>query len=693
LTLDRGDVWDLRYQPNDRENYSYSTLRELVAKKDHAAIQREMTADIGPLNNTTPTRISIGRINLQMPEDTRMRWATLDMKHGEVYSELTRGEEKVGVRVLAASDPSVILVSIFRKGSWQPSILMEPLADINPRLGERLGYPQPERGSDQRFSWAIQELPESGRVATVWTTLSNPKGWHLLLTVTRQDEPEPLEKAKQVLESALRDGPGQTFLRHRDWWSERWSRASVHLPDVKLQRLWVNGIYKLASSSYRGAPPGLQGLWSPDGVIPPWRGDYHTNMNVQQTYWPAYSSNQLDLVEPLNEWLVERVAPEARELTQRFFGVDGMWIGTALDIEGRLLGGESNWMTVQYWLGAGTWLAQHLWWFYQYKPDQTFLRDQAYPFLKDTLLFWENILEKGEDGKLHVPLSSSPEYFSNDLEAWTPDPTSDLALIRNLIKNTVRASEILGLDEELRQGWSAMAAQLVPALEEKRKPGFMQPGGLMLQPGAPYSRSHRHPMHLFSIFPGEELTVEGSAAERRLLKASIDRWIFAGMGEWTGWSYPYGSLIASRIRSPEHALNLLQLYEKAFIWPNGFHINGDYKDLGFSLHRYEAFTVEAECGFTAAINEMLLQSWGEKIRIFPSVPEAWNAIAFSDLRAQGGFLVSAEMRQGRIVSASIRSETGGTARLVRPFGYVAPGDDFEVQELTLKLGETRVLAP
>ena len=183
LTLDRGDVWDLRYQRNNREDYSYSRLRELVEKRDHKAIQSEMTPDIGPLNDTTPTRISIGRLSLQLPENTQMNWTTLDMKQGEVYSELNCDQEEVGLRVLAASEPSMILVSVFRTGSWQPSILMEPLADINPELSEKLGYPQPERGSNQRFSWAIQELPESGRVATVWTVLSRPREWHLFLTV------------------------------------------------------------------------------------------------------------------------------------------------------------------------------------------------------------------------------------------------------------------------------------------------------------------------------------------------------------------------------------------------------------------------------------------------------------------------------------------------------------------------------
>jgi len=96
--------------------------------------------------------------------------------------------------------------------------------------------------------------------------------------------------------------------------------------------------------------------------------------------------------------------------------------------------------------------------------------------------------------------------------------------------------------------------------------------------------------------------------------------------------------------------------------------------------------MEAECAFTAAVNGMLLQSWGGKVRIFPSVPEGWKNVSFENLRAQGGFLVSGEMVDGEIVSASIASPRGGEARVVFPLGYVAPGQPFTVRSFHLQPG-------
>jgi alpha-L-fucosidase 2 len=163
------------------------------------------------------------------------------------------------------------------------------------------------------------------------------------------------------------------------------------------------------------------------------------------------------------------------------------------------------------------------------------------------------------------------------------------------------------------------------------------------------------------------------------------------MGDWSGMVFTHGSLVASRARRGEMALTLLELYKKAFIYPNGFHVNGDYRQVGLTQYTYASYTTEAECAFTAAVNEMLLQSWGGRLRIFPAVPAAWKDIAFRNFRAEGGVLVSAEMRRGEIISASVESEKGGEAKLVWPLGYVAPGASFEVRAIRLKPNERREL--
>jgi alpha-L-fucosidase 2 len=678
LTLDRGDAWDIRYEPNTGANFNYGHLQDLVREGRHDLIQQQMSADVGPMANIVPTRLSMGRLKISLPADTRVDWATLDMQHGEVRWLLSVHGKPVKYRVLASVDPDIILVTLDGVEGWTPEITFYPIGALDPTVASTLGYPKPTSGASGRFAWSTQSLLSSGAVTTAWTSEQKGSEWNLLITIPAQSDPHAVDTGRKVLSSALSEGTRKILTVHHAWWRDRWSRAQVQIPDPALERLWVNGIYKLASSSYGSVPAGLQGLWPPDGELPPWRGDYHIDMNIQETYWPAYSSNQLDLAEPLNRWLITTVAPQARKITRQFFGVPGIWVGGALDVKGRLLGGQSNWMTVQYWLGGGAWLAQHLWWYYAYSGDKEFLRQQAYPFLKQAALFYQNVLKPGADGRLHIPLSTSPEYFSNDLKAWTPDPTGDLSLIRNLLQNTIRASQALGVDQQQRAEWAAM--------EQKLAPYPVGSSGLKVQPDAPYNRSHRHPMHLFPIFPGGDLNVEGSAADRKLIERSIQNWIFRGTGEWTGWSFPYASLIASRLRRANQALNELEIYRQAFIWPNGFHVNGDYHGYGYSTHEYQPFTMEAECAFTAAVNGMLLQSWGGKIRIFPSVPNAWKDVSFENLRAQGGFLVSAQMVNGEIISASISSPKGGDAKVAFPLGSVAPGQAYRVRTFHLQPG-------
>ena len=674
LSLDRGDVWDLRYQENHSETYTFKHLRELVKERKQAAIQKEIMADISPTNEMTPRRMGSGRLRIKLPPTTVVEDAELDMRRAEVRWRLRVNGQAVHYRVLACVEPNVILVTLDGLKEWAPGVKLDALGDLNPEVAVALGYAKAERGGDGELAWVRQPMGPSGAVTVAWTARREGDSWVLLLTIPRQDEPDALGAARRELQEARARGTERLLQEHRDWWVRRWARSSVELPDPELERLWINGIYKLASSSYRGVPANLQGLWPPDSPIFNWRGDYHFDNDLPQTYWPVYSSNQLDLAEPLNRWLFEQVVPESEKLTRRFFGVDGLWFGGALDVKGRLFGcGVSCWSTTQYWLCSPAFVGQLVWWYYSFGQDREYLHTQAYPFLKKASRFYENVLEEGQDGKLHVPLSNSPEFYSNDLEAWTADPTSDLMLVHQLLRYAIEAAAALGVDADKQQLWQSMRERLAPYAIGK--------GGIKIQPDTDYWHSHRHPIHLFSVFPGEELNVEGSSKDLELIDRSLNEWVLRGTGEWMGWSFPYGSMIASRVRRGNHALQLLEAYKDAFIWPNGFHVNGDYKRTGRAYFD-EEFMMSAETSFTAAVNEMLLQGWGGRLRIFPAVPEKWQDASFQNLRAEGGYLVSAEIRRGEVISATVEAEKGGEVQVVWPGGQatlkLAPGERREL---------------
>ena len=129
-----------------------------------------------------------------------------------------------------------------------------------------------------------------------------------------------------------------------------------------------------------------------------------------------------------------------------------------------------------------------------------------------------------------------------------------------------------------------------------------------------------------------------------------------------------GMLWLARCGYNERALNMLELYLKGFVSRNGFHLNGDYKQLGLAAPHYRPFTLEGNFAAAQAVHEMLLQSWGGIVRVFPSLPKDWREVSFENLRTEGAFLFSAKRKAGRTVSIEIVSEKGGMLYLKNPFG-------------------------
>ena len=111
---------------------------------------------------------------------------------------------------------------------------------------------------------------------------------------------------------------------------------------------------------------------------------------------------------------------------------------------------------------------------------------------------------------------------------------------------------------------------------------------------------------------------------------------------------------------------MLEIYLQAFVCPSSYHANGDYERRGVSTLEMEAPSLEGGLAAAAAVNELLLQSWSGKIRLFPGLPDSWDA-SFRDLRAEDAFLVSAERVAGKTGPVSVTSLAGALCVLVSPF--------------------------
>ncbi|MHC4435031.1 MAG: glycosyl hydrolase family 95 catalytic domain-containing protein, partial [Planctomycetota bacterium] len=439
-----------------------------------------------------------------------------------------------------------------------------------------------------------------------------------------------------------------------------WSRSSVRVPNAVIERQWYLEMYKFGAAARADTPPiTLQGPWTADNMkIPPWKGDYHHDLNTELSYWPAYSGNQLDGALGFANWLWD-TKDTAKAWTKRFFDLPGLNVPMTADLNQEQIGG---WHQYTHSATTAAWLAHHFYLHWRYSMDADFLRDRAYPWLHETSVFLEAVTEKGPDGKRTLPLSSSPEINDNRLEAWFPTITNyDLALIRWTFETTAELADELGKADEARR-WRGLLAEMPQfAIDQQSRK-------MLVAKDCPLAASHRHFSHLMAIHPLGIIRWENGPDDRAIIEASLADLDEKGTAWWTGYSFSWLANLTARARDGEKAEKALELFSTAFCLRSSFHCNGDQSGKGYSNFRYRPFTLEGNFAAAAGLQEMLLQSYSGSIRIFPAVPAAWEDVSFKTLRAEGAFLITAERTAGRTHRVEITSEKGGLCRIENPFG-------------------------
>lgn len=292
--------------------------------------------------------------------------------------------------------------------------------------------------------------------------------------------------------------------------------------------------------------------------------------------------------------------------------------------------------------------------------DRQFLKQRAYPWIKDVAIHLEQITVRDEKGFRKLPISSSPEINNNKITAWFDQNTNyDLALMRFTFGAAAELAQELGLKREAKH-WKEV-------LHEFSDYALSSNNELMFAPTLPYNESHRHFSHLMAIHPLGLIRWEDGEKSQAIINNTIQLLDKIGPDWWCGYSYSWLGSIKARAKDGEGAAKALEIFAKAFCLKNSFHVNGDQTKSGLSKFVYRPFTLEGNFAFAAGLQEMLLQSYAGFIEIMPAVPASWKDISFDKLRAQGAFLVSAQKRGGQVDQIKITAEKRGKTKVKLPF--------------------------
>jgi len=544
------------------------------------------------------------------------------------------------------------------------------------------GLPAAETGVLDSIHWLRQSIPGDldwpGMQFAV--AIGHEAPWCRIAVVTSCESEDPLRDAMALVSGVLR--PQELVDRHEMVWQRFWEKSGIEISDPLLQATWYRSLYYLRCFS----KPGVQSVGLFAGLIndtPAWHGDYHTNYNLQQTYWSASAANHPELAEPYDR-LIFNYLPRASWLAEQVYGMDGAYYPhvlyayeppdpqTCRSNNGRQYLHHTWGLT----LGVNGFSVQPLWWRYKYDPDPNRLHSLVYPAIREVSLFYAEFIERCEGtSPVRLGPSVSPEHWG-----WTRhlernyNGSFDIALIRYILRAAVEAAGLVGRDEHLVERFKT-ALQRLPDYPLSSD----EPAVVVDVQGAP-AITYNIPVPATPVFPGDEVTWWSEEQQKQLFARTIEqlqwngnnatimlaiaraRLSMAGTQEWLK------NEIVARLRSNGTlSLNRLQPPQR-------------FNDFG---HYTEQF------GAGMAISELLLQSVNDVIRIFPALAAGTEA-GFTNLRSQGGFLISAAGSPEALERVQVHSLYGGPLLLASPWPRLHMRRDGEYTFHTLDLDQRGV---
>jgi len=403
-----------------------------------------------------------------------------------------------------------------------------------------------------------------------------------------------------------------------------------------IELLWHYGRYLFISGTSPDSQPfGLYGLWAGDYRLM-W-GHHMANENIQMMYWHAQVGGLGELTTSLYRYY-NGMLDDFRDNARKLYGCRGIYI-PAGTTPGH---GRPNQIVpvIVNWTGAAGWLASHYVEHYRFTGDKAFLRETAWPFMKEAIAFYEDFLVMDDNGTYRIYPSVSPENTprnhmppeGQDLAHPMPtaiNATMDLAIIKELLMSLLEFAEEMEEPEEQRRRWQEMLRRIPEyrvnedgAVKEWAHENFQD------------RYEHRHLSHLYPVFPGHEIDpAEAPALYEAFAKAVRLR----KLGAQTGWSLAHMASIYARLGDGEQALGCLNMLARSCLLPNLWTVHNDWRGMGISMNLESApVQLDANMGIINAVQEMLLYVSPTRLKLLPALPSAWTQGRVQDWRYASG---------------------------------------------------------
>jgi alpha-L-fucosidase 2 len=553
----------------------------------------------------------------------------LDLWNAEVNGNLQANGGEAKIKCLTLANNDVIVIEVTGKQplalTWHPDSAVSTRQGLPKRIH---AYPKQYLRKTGNIQVSIQDMPDdtlymtqgrgAGQYATAWQAVKrgNTITYYISMGFSYPGTTAVSEAIARVKNGAKTD---LTVLikQHRNWWHQYYPRSFVSIPEHQMESFYWIQLYKMASASRRGGP--ILDLMGPWFMRTGWPAIWW-NLNIQLTYWPFYMSNHLEEASPLAQtvWndrlaLAKNAAP---------FQNDSYAIGRATAPDGSCPVGSE--------VGNLPWVMHNLWMYYRSSMNDKYLKTQLFPLMKGSFNYLKHILVKQADGKYFMPQTASPE-FTNAVD----NSSYTLACLRWLSATIIKADQRLKSRDAIVFQCKDVLNNLVDYETDAT--------GFMVGKGMPLNKSHRHWSHLFMIYPFHEYTF-ADTAQRPLIKRSLANWVSMPQA-FAGYSWLGAASISSSCRNGDQALAFLHSFLGKSPNPN-------------TLYREGSPVIETPLAYDRTLQELLMTSDGDAIQIFPGIPSTWKDVSFANLRAEGAFLVSAQLRGGVLQFIKITSLMG-----------------------------------